>query len=467
MFKSIRFRLTLYFSLLLAMILLGTSYLLYQNANANQISNIDGSLHVIINDMIRETQETMLEDNIDELLEDIQEIHDKFTLGNLHLRIISYDIKSDTQSIIAQKENRGLLFKDFNFKKAVVNDAIAYTINRKYRVASKLFKIDKKTVFLAQAVVLISQKNSSIPTLIVSNIIILLFAILGSYILISKTLLSVHTIIEDVNQIKGDDYKTRVCVKNIPNEIKELVDMFNKLLVRHEESFSKISQFSSDVSHELKTPLTSMRGEMEVGLRRERSSEEYQEIFKKSISKIIEIQELIDGLLFLAKSDKLKITSSFEEIYVDEVISESVAELEEMAHKKSMLIDINLIPLTVKGNSRLLKIACTNLVKNAILYSPNKTEIKVSIEENSSQFIILFQDQGVGIAKEDMEYIFDRFYRVEKIKSRASGGTGLGLSIVKMILDIHGFDIAIESEVGRGTLVRILIKKGKKHGHPS
>jgi len=459
MFKSIRFRLTLYFSLLLAMILLGTSYLLYQNANATQISNIDSSLNVIINDMIIETEETMLEDNIDELSEDIRKIHDKFTLGNLHLRIVSYDIKSNTQSLIAQTENRGLLFKDFNFKKAVVNDAKLYMTDGNYRVASKLFKIDEKTVFLAQAVVLISQKNSSFSTLIVSNIIILLFAILGSYILISKTLLSVHTIIEDVNQIKGDDYKTRVCVKNVPNEIKELVDMFNKLLVRHEESFSKISQFSSDVSHELKTPLTTMRGEMEVGLRRERSSEEYKEILKKSISKIMEIQELIDGLLFLAKSDKLKITSSFEEIYVDEVISESVAELEEMAHKKSILIDINLIPLTVKGNSRLLKIACTNLVKNAILYSPNKTEIKVSIEESSSQFIILFQDQGVGIAKEDMEYIFDRFYRVEKIKSRASGGTGLGLSIVKMILDIHGFDIAIASEVGRGTLVSVLIKK--------
>jgi signal transduction histidine kinase len=265
-------------------------------------------------------------------------------------------------------------------------------------------------------------------------------------------------VVDSVNRIEAYDYTKRVEVKTIPNEIKKLVDTFNKLLVRHQESFSKISQFSSHASHELKTPLTSMRGEMEVGLRRERTPQEYQQILQKNLLKIIEIQELVDGLLFLAKSDKLEITSSFEEVYIDEIITECKEELKSMAHTKSIDMTMHLLPLTVKGDSKLLKIACINILKNAILYSPQKTEITISMEERGLAFVVIFEDQGVGIPKEDREYIFDRFYRVEKQKSQEDRGTGLGLSIVKMILDIHGFDILIESEIGRGTTVEIFIR---------
>jgi signal transduction histidine kinase len=266
-----------------------------------------------------------------------------------------------------------------------------------------------------------------------------------------------HHVVDSVNKIKAYDYTKRVDVDNIPNEIKELVDTFNRLLSRHQESFSKISQFSTNASHELKTPLTTIRGEIEVGLRRDRTDKEYKRVLEKSLCKIIEIQGLIDDLLFLAKSDKLKIQSSFEEVYIDEIITECRDELQEMAYEKSIDITMYLIPLTIKGDSKLLKIACINILKNAILYSPPQTEIKITIEENNSKFMVVVQDQGVGISKEDMKYIFDRFYRVEKKISQVDSGTGLGLSIVKMILDIHDFDITIESQIDRGSIVKILL----------
>ena len=269
-----------------------------------------------------------------------------------------------------------------------------------------------------------------------------------------------HNIVTSVNEIEAYDYTKRISAKNTPNEIKELVDTFNKLLSRHKESFNKISQFSSDVSHELKTPLTAMRGEIEVGLRKPRSEVEYQKILEDMLSEIVKIQDLVDGLLFLAKTDQIEIKSTFQEVYLDEIITECVKEMQIKALKKSIKIEIShLVPLTVEGNGTLLKIACSNLLKNAILYSPKNTKIKIWIEESDDGFKIVIQDQGIGMSKENLEHIFDRFYRADKSKSRSSGGTGLGLSIVKMILDIHGFDISYESEISKGTLVWIFIKK--------
>ncbi|MCH9741277.1 MAG: hypothetical protein K0U38_10650 [Epsilonproteobacteria bacterium] len=460
MFKSIRLRLTLYFALLIAMILLGTTYLLYQNAYTNQLSNIDGSLHVIINDLTND----MREDELEEIYEDIEDIQKKFKMGLLHVRIVSYDLTTETGSVIAKSsETKNSVFANFNLQKDYIKEDILYQTFNSHRTAMQRVSIDDRTVQFVQASVAISFKSNTTVTLIAVNTIIFIFSILGAYILISRTLLPVDNVVMSVNEIKAYDYTKRVSTKNIPNEIKKLVETFNKLLVRHQESFSKISQFSSDVSHELKTPLTTIRGEIEVGLRRERNSEEYQKILEKSLSKIIEIQKFIDGLLFLAKTDKLEIRSSFKELYIDEIITECVEELSPIAHKKAINIEITtLVPVTVRGNCKLLKIACLNILKNAILYSHKDTKIEIEVKEHKLEYIVIIKDQGIGMTKEDLEHIFDRFYRVDKIKSRESGGTGLGLSIVKMILDIHGFDIVIESEVGRGSLVKILVEKDSK-----
>jgi len=457
MFRSIKLKLMLYFSLLIAMILLGTSYLLYQNAYTNQISHIDGSLYVIMNSLSYEMKEgNKYHEGIYEEIEETKQI---FKMSTIHVRILSYDERKKAQSTVTESPNiLDSIFAQFDFEQEYQKNEIIYKTFNGYREAMQLTRIDDNRLQLIQTAVAISFNKDTITTLIFVNIIIFLFFIFGSYLLISKTLLPVYRVVESVNAIEAYDYTKRVSVKNIPNEIKELVETFNRLLTRHQESFSKISQFSSDASHELKTPLTSIRGEIEVGLRRERSSREYQKIMQKSLYKIIEIQELIDGLLFLAKSDKLKIQSSFEEVYIDEIISECKDELYSLAQEKSINIKMNLIPLTIQGDSRLLKIACINILKNAILSSPTDREINISIEKNNSKFMVIFQDQGVGIPKEDIRYIFDRFYRVDKTKSKANEGMGLGLSIVKMILDIHEFDILVESKLNQGSIVEIFIE---------
>lgn len=456
MFKSIRVKLTLYFSLFIGLILLGTSYLLYQNSYKNEVSNIDGSLYIILNDLNNDIKE----DGLDAIDEDIEELQDKFRIGLLHTRIIDYDIKNQQKSVVAKSSTtNNQLFASFELKEKQNIDETFYKTFNFYRTAMQVVYMEDEKVEFLQVSVALSFKNDTLITIIVANLIVFLLSVLSFYLLVSQTFLPVNRLINSVSEIEAYNYTKRVSAKSLPNEILKLVDMFNKLLARHEASFSKVSQFSSDASHELRTPMTSIRGEIEVGLRKERSSKEYQQILEKSLSQIIGIQERLDNLLFLAKTDKLEIKSSFKELYMDEILSECVEELADMAKEKSIDIKMMLIPVTVRGNCKLLKVVCINLLKNAILYSPNNRKIELSIEEFRQKYVLTIKDQGIGISKDDIEHIFDRFYRVNKVKTAYKGGLGLGLSIVKMILDIHDFEISMVSTLEKGTEVKIFIEK--------
>jgi methyl-accepting chemotaxis protein len=311
MFKSIKIKLSLYFALLIIFILLGTSYLLYQNAYNNYLSHIDGSLYVIINDLNKDIED----DGLEKIVDDLEELEDEVQMGRVHVRIISYDLNRDIQITTLKSSTTDEIFFAYFDLKSYSGDKIFYKNLRGYRTAIKSIKSDRDNVEFIEVAVELSCENNTMGTLIIVNIIIFLFSTIGAYFFISRTLQSVDSVVHSVNQIKSYDYTKRISTQNIPNEIKELIHTFNRLLTRHKSSFDKISQFSSDVSHELKTPLTTLRGEIEVGLRRERDDKEYTRILQKSLSKIIEIQQFIDGLLFLAKTDTIEIQSSFKELY--------------------------------------------------------------------------------------------------------------------------------------------------------
>jgi len=465
MIKSIRVRLTLYFSIVIFIILFGASYLIYHDAYNNRISYIDGSLRVVIGDLVYDIIEEKEHFGKKEIDNEMLELEKQLKVNTWHTRIVRYDLDKKQQTIIAKTSKTKMpIFQDWDFETDFKEGVITFETSNNYRVAQEFAKINDKSLLLVQSAVKISFKDESLKnTLFILssvNFVIFLFSILGVYFLIARTLKPVYSVVTSVNEIEAYDYNKRIKNEDIPIELKELVDTFNKLLSRHKESFSKISQFSSDVSHELKTPLTVMRGEVEVGLRKSRSEDEYRSILNDILSESTKIQHLIDGLLFLAQTDKLEIRSTFEEVYIDEVLTECVEELKNHSDEKDIKIEIrSLIPITTKGNSTLLKIACKNLLKNAIDYSTKGKKIKVWTEVDADIYTIIIKDQGIGIKKDDLELIFDRFYRVDKSRTRSSGGTGLGLSIVKMILDIHGFDIYYESQIEKGTLVKISLKK--------
>ena len=290
--------------------------------------------------------------------------------------------------------------------------------------------------------------------------IILIFAIIAGNFLIYKSFLPIEKVLEELKSINASDLSARLHNTNNHDEINDLIIEINNLLSRLESSFERISQFSSDASHELKTPLTIIRGEIEIALRKDRSAAEYKQSLQTSLDEVIVIEQTINDLLFLAKNEKDLITHNMEEIlYFDEIIDESINEMKNFAILNQIEIKFELVDtIEFKGYSNLLKIAIKNLLKNAIQYSNPNSIIIVKSFKNDGLFNISIQDFGIGIARNEQEKIFEKFYRTDKSRNKNSGGTGLGMSIMKKIIDIHKGIIKIKSEENIGTTIIISFK---------
>ena len=291
--------------------------------------------------------------------------------------------------------------------------------------------------------------------------IILIFAIIAGNFLIYKSFSPIEKVLEELKSINASDLSARLHNTNNQDEINDLIIEINNLLSRLESSFERISQFSSDASHELKTPLTIIRGEIEIALRKDRSADEYKQSLQTSLDEVIVIEQTINDLLFLAKNEKDLITHNMEEIlYFDEIIDESINEMKNFAILNQIEIKFELVDtIEFKGYSNLLKIAIKNLLKNAIQYSNPNSIIIVKSFKNDGLFNISIQDFGIGIARNEQEKIFEKFYRTDKSRNKNSGGTGLGMSIMKKIIDIHKGIIKIKSEENIGTTIIISFKE--------
>ena len=287
--------------------------------------------------------------------------------------------------------------------------------------------------------------------------IILIFSIIGGNFLIYKSFAPIEKVLEELKNINASDLSARLKNPDNQDEINQLVMEINSLLTRLESSFERISQFSSDASHELKTPLTVIKGELEVALRKDRKIEEYKQALKTSLDEVVVIEQTINDLLFLAKNENDLILSNKKELlYFDEIIDESINEIKNFAKINQIGIKFEMIDtIEFNGYSSLLKIAIKNLLKNAIQYSHKNSSIIVKSYLKNQDFYISIQDFGIGIAKNEQEKIFEKFYRTDKSRTKDSGGTGLGMSIVKKIIDIHKGKIEITSAENIGTIITI------------
>ena len=234
----------------------------------------------------------------------------------------------------------------------------------------------------------------------------------------------------ELKQINANDLSARLKTTNTKDEINQLIDEVNNLLSRLENSFERISQFSSDASHELKTPLTIIKGELEVTLRKDRDIYEYKEVLKNSLNEIFIIEQTVNDLLFLAKNEKELKLDKIESFYFDEIVDESINEVKNFAKLHDITIELLVQDsLEFRGFANLLKIALKNALKNAIQFSHKNSKVIVKIFRKDEFLNISIQDFGIGIPLEEQEKIYEKFYRTDKSRNKNSGGTGLGMSI--------------------------------------
>jgi two-component system heavy metal sensor histidine kinase CusS len=235
-----------------------------------------------------------------------------------------------------------------------------------------------------------------------------------------------------------------------PRELQPLAVTFDEMLDRLENSFTRLSQFSADLAHELRTPIGNMLGEAQVALTRARTAEEYREVIESSVSECERLSGLVDNLLFLARAEAA-------DRQIQPSLFDGRTAIEKIAAYYQAIAEDRHVTVSCSGEGQicadpaLFSRALNNLVENALRFTPDGGTIRISVEVNAAQSKVVVSDTGSGIAAEHLPHVFDRFYRSDS--SRSSAGTGLGLSLVKSIIDLHEGSATIESEVGRGTTV--------------
>jgi two-component system, OmpR family, heavy metal sensor histidine kinase CusS len=257
--------------------------------------------------------------------------------------------------------------------------------------------------------------------------------------------------------ISSANLHERILPDGYPVELASLADTFNQMLDRLEESFGRISRFSADIAHDLRTPVNNIRGEAEVALARARSADEYRDVIESCLEEAVRLSDLIGDLLFLARAESPLTHLHRETVNVEELLG-GVREYYEASAADggvSLTITVKPEPVMAELDRALVQRAVGNLVSNALAHTPPGGAVVLGTNADFSTIRIEVSDTGVGIPAEALPKVFDRFFRVDSSRSQGSGGTGLGLSIVQSIAQLHGGDVEISSQLGEGTRVTL------------
>ena len=270
----------------------------------------------------------------------------------------------------------------------------------------------------------------------------------------------IESIGRTAERIRSTTLHERIGMVGLPAELSGLARTFNTMLDRLQDSFARISQFSDDVAHELRTPINNLRGEIEVALTKARSSEDYRELLGSCLEECARISRVIQSLLFLARAENTPEPLQRENIDVGKELA-AVQEFYEAAAAEAG-VDLR-APVTddlwAPLDRTLFQQAVGNLVSNAITHTPKDGTVQITACGDQSWLKVSVMDTGCGIAPEHLPHVLDRFYRVDRARSGSRHNVGLGLAVVKSIVERHSGTIEIDSELERGTQATLLFPR--------
>jgi heavy metal sensor kinase len=292
--------------------------------------------------------------------------------------------------------------------------------------------------------------------------IVLVLGSLGGWILARRSLTPIGYIASKAQTMTSKSLNERLIPRGTGDEMDDLIETINGMISRLEESFKRMAEFTADVSHELKTPLCALKGEAEVLLSRGRLTEEYQEGLAHFIERFDQLNRMINDLILLSKSDSSQVELRTDPVRLDLLINDMGDIFQVLAEQKGVALEIDPMRETViRGDKIRLQQLFTNLIDNAIKFTPEKGSIWITSEENGGNALVKVKDTGIGISKEEQENIFKRFYRVDKSRSKETGGVGLGLSIAEWIAQAHHGRIKVESELNKGSTFIVYLPSSK------
>ena len=300
--------------------------------------------------------------------------------------------------------------------------------------------------------------------LITSLLFSLLLIFVISHFVLRTLIRPVKSIIKDVNKIGSENLHLRLEVSDAKHKdpISELKYTFNDMLNRIETSFETQKNFISNASHELNTPLTSIIGEADLILSKERSIPEYEKALTNILLEAEKLEEKTKALLFLARTGYTENTKRFDKVRVDELLMEVQQNLSRVNKNLKIKMDFSLLPespekLKIKGNEQLLHLAISNIISNASKYSDNN-EVYLALGATEQSVVIIIKDKGIGIPESDMPYIFDPYFRASNTFNYE--GYGIGLPLSRNIIKMHNGELLIKSVENSGTTVQIILPTG-------
>ncbi len=484
MFKSIRFKLTVWYSIVLviALAIFGITAYLYTGENLSR--NLDISLRSET-EWLRQSLEGKHE-------------NERGTARNLRKDFLNSESDADTAS---QGEDQGGSVEDYDIWNKIYEHTLlnskkqfvyifdkrgrtfykSYNLGRDslpspedlmpYRVNISSFNLGDKAIRLASLNTRFYRIRVAYPedeiTELIQNLfsiflllipIVLLISIFGGYFLAKQSLKPVDEITRTARKITATKLQERIHVINPRDEIGRLTETLNNMIGRLEASFEQVGQFSMDASHELRTPLTIMRGEIELALRETQTKESYKETLASLLEEVVRMASIIDGLILLAKADSGVIKLDKKPMRLDVLVNEIKEDAEVLAERKQIHISVSkLDETTVMGDEIRLRQLMLNLVDNAIKYTQEGGKVTLSLERHNGHANFIVDDTGIGIPEKDLKQIFNRFYRIDKSRSRIPDGLGLGLSISKWVVEVHGGKIFVESKIGVGSKFTVVL----------
>jgi len=481
MFKSIKFKLILWYFIVLTLILATFSILLYFSYRYNLYSRIDGSLQSraeavasLINiqkpDLIVRfnfTESGYL--NIDRIginyPDTLYPFIDQARIYGQFIQIV--DLKGN---IVKKSSNLGektIYLKEDLLDEALKGNLFFQTIRLDQNIIIRFLTYPVKdwqgnVIYIIQAGTLLNEVQASLEKfslgLMVTVPATLLLALLGGFIMAGRVLKPIEEINITAKKINAENLAQRLHINNSGDEIGKLQITLNQMFDRLENAFSAQKRFTADASHELRTPLTVLKGEIEIALKKNRSPEEYKEVLESNMEEVDRLTNIVKDLLFLAKADDGKTLLNIEEIQLNTICEDTIKQIEFLAREKKIQIETHMdSDIKIKGDADKIKQVLLNLLDNGIKYNNEHGKVSLIVCKKENYAEIKISDTGIGIPVEDIPHIFERFYRVDRSRTREIGGSGLGLAIVKWIVEAHKGTISVTSVKSEGTTFTLIL----------
>jgi len=329
-----------------------------------------------------------------------------------------------------------------------------------FRIFTTPVMENKRLSYIVQVASPLSQLHAVLNNLEFSLLILLPLTViltgLSGVFLVQLTLRPVDQMIETIHQITAENLKLRLKIPGTKDEIESLAKTFNLMIARLDGAFTTQRQFMEDISHELKTPLSVLKGELEVTLKRIRSTQEYETALQSSLEEVNRLAGIVENLLTLARFDAKTTALHAQNLDLNGLVKDTVEAIQVLAIQKNITLQLNSAhTVEVLADKNQLKRLLLNILDNAIKYTPSGGKISVDLRQQKDSADIDISDTGIGIPENELPHIFDRFYRVDK--SRSTIGFGLGLSIAQSIAMAHGGRIYAKANTPHGTIFTITL----------